>query len=162
MIKNGNNRHSTAGLIAAVCVVCVPITTRFEGTKLKPYHDPVGILTVCTGETQGVQNRAYTKPECAKLLDTDLVRKYAPAIISCVPTLTDPNRMMVFVASLDASYNAGTGAFCRSPMADRFRHKDWLNGCKRFVGWRDTAQGVRLPGLVTRRENEAELCMQGV
>ena len=96
------------------------------------------------------------------MLRKDLVEKYAPAVVRCAPTLNDPKRLNVLVAALDASYNAGTGAFCRSPMAANFRVKNWREGCLRFIGWRDTAKGAALPGLVTRRRKESALCMKGL
>lgn len=152
------------GLAIALAVAAVaPFTTGFEGEKHKAYLDPVKIPTYCVGDTENVVwGKVYSHEECQGLLRNRLAKDYAPAVLKCVPGLADPKRLKVFEASLDAAYNAGTKAFCRSPMARRFNAGQWDSGCAAFVGWYDTAKGRRLPGLVNRRHQEAALCLEGV
>jgi hypothetical protein len=69
-----------------------------------------------------------------------------------------------FGALLDASYNAGWAAACKSRMAVSFRAGDWAQGCAGFKGWyvtarnRTTGQRIMLKGLVRRRDAEAATC----
>lgn len=179
---------SNAAAITAVCAAaaaaCLALTQNSEGKRLKPYRDPANIVTWCYGETNGTPKAAYTSGECASLLQNKLARTYAPKVASCLPELADQKRIKVFAAFLDASYNAGPAAVCTSPMARAVKAGDWSGAC-RFQGWfvtaryrgkpmstaamqragwkwTGTAWRKTLPGLVTRRANEAQLCLQGL
>jgi lysozyme len=152
-----------AAILAAVGVAST-LTEPSEGLRLRPYYDPAMIRSYCFGETENVEERLYSKEECASRLRARMARDYAPAILGCVPAFADPKRRNAFAASIDASYNAGSLAFCRSPMAKAFNAGRWTEGCAAFKGWyvsaRNRRTGVRtvLPGLVKRRNAEAALC----
>jgi len=149
---------SRAAVIAAVVSATATFTAPMEGEVLHIYRDPVGIPTYCNGETQNpIWEKTYTHAECQALLRKRLAQDFAPAILRCVPGLIDQHS--AFQASLDAAYNAGPGAFCRSPMAAHFNAGRWKAGCTAFVGWRVTAGGKALRGLVTRRIKESRLCL---
>lgn len=154
-----------AMLIAAVVALVAPGTEQFEGKRNRPYYDPAHILTVCYGETEGIEDRIYSNDECAKKLRERMARDYAPKIIACVPDFADPRYKNQFGAALDASYNAGPAAVCRSRMARDFNAGRWTQGCNGFPGWYTTAK-VRgkptvLPGLVKRRVAEQKFCLTG-
>jgi lysozyme len=102
--------------------------------------------------------RTYTPQECQVLLEARQQHDYAPAVLKCAPGLVD--RKHAFAASIDAAYNAGVAAFCRSPMARRFNAGDWAGGCDAFSNWYTTAKGKRLRGLVRRRAAERALCLK--
>lgn len=147
-------------------LVAAPLATQFEGYRGKAYLDPAAILTVCYGETENVDPaRIYSKNECAKKLRDRMARDYAPKVLACLPQLGTLDRRYVFGALLDASYNAGPAAVCKSRMAVSIRAGRWAEACNGFVGWYITAKnrktGVRttLPGLVTRRKAEAATCL---
>ncbi|WP_420822359.1 glycoside hydrolase family protein [Sphingomonas ginkgonis] len=160
--------------------MCTPLTVASEGTALRPYWDPAHIRTVCNGETEGVEERAYSRGECGTMLRRRLARDYAPRLLQCLPNLADDRRTPVFAALLDASYNAGWPAVCSSPMAARIRAADWRGGCLALTaryrlpglgrpsnGWfttaRDRRTGARteLRGLIARRQKEQALCLKG-
>jgi lysozyme len=147
------------GAIAAACALAIAaLTANFEGLRTRPYHDPGdGRLTVCYGETER-EMRNYTPEECAMLLQARQERDYAPKVLKCVPGLAD--RRNAFAASIDAAYNAGVAAFCRSRMARAFNQGKWVEGCNGFVGWYETAKGKKLRGLVRRRAAERALCLK--
>jgi GH24 family phage-related lysozyme (muramidase) len=110
--------NQAAGGIGALCVAaaaaCLSLTQASEGLRNKPYLDPAHILTVCYGETQGIdQAKIYSNDECAIRLRKRLAEDYAPRIIACLPELTE-RRIKVFGALLDAAYNAGPVAVCNS------------------------------------------------
>ena len=156
-----------AACIAGAVAICAPLTTRFEGLKLRPYFDPAHIRTVCIGETENVVERAYAADECGALLRQRLARDYAPRLLQCLPALADEQRRPVLAALLDASYNAGWAAVCRSPMAVHVRLQQWRPACAALPGWyvtaRDRLTGKRilLAGLVRRRIAERDLCLKG-
>lgn len=151
-----------AALIAATVAATAQFTTHFEGEKHKVYLDPVGIPTYCIGETKNPDpTRIYSSGECNALLRARMARDFGPQLVACVPNLADPAHNFPFRALLDASYNAGPAAACRSPMARAFNAGRWVEGCKAFPNWFVTARGVKLRGLVRRREAERDFCLTG-
>lgn len=166
------------GAAAAATAVILPTTMTNEGFRSHVYLDPARIPTYCFGDTKDPKwGHTYSRSECAQLLKTRMVRDYAVPITNCVPQLADPRHLHQFAASIDAAYNAGTAAFCRSPMAASFRAGDWKGGCLKFVGWYATAELPRpnglscrllnngkwsceLPGLVRRRQEESAACLK--
>lgn len=155
-------RAPAAGLaIAAVVAATIPFTTSFERIVPHAYRDPAGVSTECIGETRNVLwGVTFTRAQCQAMLANRLTKDYAPQILKCVPALA--TRPSAFEAALDASYNAGTSAFCRSPMAKAFNAGGWTEGCARFIGWRVTARGQIMPGLIVRRRDEAATCVKGL
>jgi len=145
-----------AAAIAAAVALSVSVIAHFEGYVGHVYRDPVGVPTYCYGETTNVRYRSYSREECAVLLQARAAKDYAPKVLDCVPSLIDTPH--VFAASIDAAYNAGTQAFCRSRMAKSFNLHRWAEGCNGFVGWYETAKGKKLAGLVRRRAAEKALC----
>jgi lysozyme len=163
--------NQKVGGIAALCVAaagaCISLTQSSEGLRNKPYLDPAHILTVCYGETQGIdQAKIYSNDECASKLRRRLAEDYAPRIAACIPELND-RRVKVFGALLDAAYNAGPAAVCNSRMARSIHAGDWAGTCNGFYGWyatardRRTGKRIQLRGLEIRRQKEAALCRQG-
>lgn len=156
-----------AAAIAAAVAVSAPLAQKWEGLVLKARPDPVGILTGCYGETEDIDpSRIYSQDECATKLRKRMARDYAPPILACVPAFAKPEHRHAFAASIDASYNAGPVAFCKSPMAKAFNAGNWRTGCAAFKGWyvsaRDRRTGVRkvYRGLVNRRLDESALCLK--
>lgn len=160
-----------AVICAAAAAVCLPLTQQSEGLRNRPYLDPAKILTVCYGETQGIDRaRIYSTDECAVRLRKRLAEDYAPAIAKCLPGVATERRVKVFGALLDAAYNAGPDAVCSSRMARSIKAGDWSQACGGFYGWYTTARvrgtnppkRIQLTGLVIRRQKEAALCRQGL
>lgn len=164
-------KERAAAAIAAAVVVAAPLAAGFEGLRTKPYKDPVGISTVCYGETN-VPMRVYSKDECGAFLRKHLTEVYAPKILKCVPEFIEPERVNEFAALLDFSYNAGPAAACKSPMAKAFNAGQWAQGCRAFSATYITKKGVKIhgyyasaggreyPGLVRRRATEAKVCLE--
>lgn len=162
------NKRLQGGPLAALIATVVALTSATltepnEGYSGKAYWDKYGkVWTQCFGETAGVDPSViYSKKDCAVKLRARMARDFAPALIKCVPDFAVPERKFAFGALLDGSYNAGPAAACKSPMAKAFNAGNWTQGCTKFVGWYETAGGVRLPGLVRRRAEESKFCMTG-
>jgi lysozyme len=152
-----------AAAIAAAVILAAPVAMHFEGLRTRPYRDPVGIPTVCYGETQ-LAMRTYTPDQCAAMLRSRQARDYAPAVLRCAPALADPRRRLAFAASIDFAYNAGAGGFCHSSMARAFNAGQFVAGCRAFLLY-DKAhvrgRVVVLAGLARRRAAESSLCLKG-
>jgi lysozyme len=146
--------------IAAAVTISVPITSHWEGTRLSPYWDKLAkIETVCLGETRVAMHR-YTLAQCNAMLADAQAHTYGPEVLKCAPEIL--NNRYLLAASIDAAYNAGSGAFCKSPMRRAFNARQWKVGCNAFTGWRATAQGEPIRGLALRRISETQLCMKGL
>ena len=72
--------------IAFALAIATPTVERWEGMRLAPYRDIVGIWTVCSGETR-VTMRRYTPAECEHMLRQTLESDFAPAVLAAVPAL---------------------------------------------------------------------------
>jgi len=163
MPDNGNT--AKAGNVKKALLAAAALAAIYEGYSGKVYLDPAHIPTQGYGETQDIDpTRIWSKDEAMARLRQRMARDYAPKIERCVPLIDEhPN---AFGAMIDASYNAGPAAVCKSPMARQFNAGRLRSGCQAFVGWyttaRDRRTGARktLPGLVKRRNAEASLCMK--
>ena len=139
-----------SAVIAFALAIATPTVEQWEGTRLTPYRDIVGIWTVCSGETR-VTMRRYTPAECQDMLRQTLESDFAPAVLAAAPALEQ--RPYQFAAAISLSYNIGAAAFARSTAARRFNAGDWRGGCGAFLMWVH-AGGKRVQGLVNRREAE--------
>lgn len=137
-----------AACIAAAVSLCAPVTILAEGTRLRPYRDPVGIWTVCDGETK-VAMHLYTPSQCAVFLKAHLANTYAPIVLKCAPKLSGPP----LAAAIDFTYNVGH--FCSTEMARDFKAGNTLLGCTAFPLY----QFRGLKGITNRRVAETRLCL---
>jgi len=144
--------------IAAAVALAAPLSMKWEGLRTNPYRDPVGIATVCYGET-AVPMREYNKDECSAMLKVRQTRSFAPIVLSAAPSLSQHPH--AFAASIDFAYNVGS--FRDTSMARAFRAGQWAKGCDAFMLYRFTHRDgklVELPGLAKRRMEEKALCMK--
>lgn len=137
-----------------IAVACV---AGFEGLRTAAYRDPVGIPTVCFGETKGVRmGDTKTPDECRAMLEGRLGDFYISAE-RCIPSLgTMPPSRIAAVVSLN--YNIGPGNLCRSSVARLLNAGQVQAGCDAFLKW-NTAGGIVFRGLTRRREEERRLCL---
>ena len=155
------NAKKGAGLAAGVALAAALFVMPWEGLYTKPYRDIVGVVTVCYGETENVQNRQYSKQECRDLLAQKLPRYYAE-ISSCwgpfvEAKLTDNMR----VAFTSGAYNFGSGAFCNSSMVRALKAGDFRGACHALRLY-NRAGGKVVRGLDNRRKAEEKLCLTGL
>jgi lysozyme len=145
----------TGAVAAAILLNAVP---RWEGEVLTTYYDPVGIATVCYGDTDpamAVPGATYTREECLRSLELQLIVHAGP-VIEClgIDPGAYPHQTAAFIS---LAYNIGVPAFCRSTAARRWRAGDRAGACAAISMW-DKAGGKVLPGLVARRADERRLC----
>lgn len=159
------SRVLAAGVGGALALAAVFIG-QHEGEVRKPYLDIGGVPTVCFGST-AFQNRVYTSSECTELLLRD-VRTANAAVRRQVHRDMPAS---VEAAMTSATYNAGSGAFSKSPMLPHLREGRWEAACAALAapvqtkygvaqGWRATVKGRPSRGLGNRRAAEAGLCRQ--
>ncbi len=160
------------GAAAAVIATTVAFLPAWEGTDLVAKKDMIGTghpVTYCHGQTDEFGKvkvgTRFTKEQCAKLLGESLP-KYLVPLDKCIKV---PLPVSVVSALLDASYNAGAGAVCRSPMLKHMNAGNIRAGCDAFKGWYIRSDGQARKGLVARRsgigdgrKSERDLCLEGL
>lgn len=143
----------TATVLALATAIAIPA----EGLRQYAYYDPVGILTICYGDTNNVKPGQYASiEECKQRLDKEMIDAIEQ-VDRCVPNLPDN----VLAAFADAAYNIGPRIACdtdRSTAARYLREGKLEAACRQLPRW-DKAGGIPLPGLTKRRAKEMELCL---
>lgn len=149
---------------------CVPFTADWEGTDLTAKVDKIGTghpVTYCHGQTDEAGavavGQKFTPAQCDAILAQSMP-KYLAQIEPCIHVALP---VKAEAALLDAAYNAGGAAVCRSPMLARMNAGDLRGGCAAFGSWYVRASGVEVRGLKNRRngdsrKGEKQLCLEGV
>lgn len=138
----------------AVVLTAAPMVALYEGVVLNKYADPVGIPTVCAGETnQEILSLrdAFSRDECIALMGASLY-EHAMKIEPCIHRPVTRNQAAALVSF---SYNVGPAAFCGSTLARKLNAG--MEFCSELSRW-VYAKGVKLPGLVKRRAAERAMC----
>jgi len=175
---------AVAAAVAAALAVAAPLVGGFEGFASRPYVDRVGTghpETWCYGETAAdggsvpAYGTLFTKAECQESLKQKLAKVYDPMVRECInPEALNgyPSREAALVSFV---YNGGQGWLCRAPIkkpypdsrathftavAANINAGNYRAGCNAMKAY-DRASGRVLAGLVTRRNREAALCIQG-
>jgi lysozyme len=153
-------RLKIAGALSALGIAAVGLIGGFEGLRTTAYLDPVGIPTVCYGETRGVElGDRHTAEECRAMLGDALV-EFEQDMRAC---LDHPDEIPdgPYTAFLSLAYNIGNGAFCRSTLVRLANEGDLRGACNQLPRW-NRAGGRVLQGLVNRRAKEREICLAGL
>ncbi len=154
----GVSTGTKAGLVGSVLTalaLAVATIAPWEGKRNDPYRDPIGILTVCYGETR-VEMRRYSDAECLEMLEEasaeflEGVRRRNPAIV---------HHPYQWAAHTSFAYNVGIGTYSRSSVARLFEEGRQVEAC-RFLGRYVYAGGSKLRGLERRRAAEIALCLK--
>jgi len=158
-MATSKQKGALGAAVGAAVLIAAPVIMKWEGKRNDPYLDIVNVPTVCWGHTGGVERgRRYSNAECEALLSEDITKHILP-VIKCVPEITD--RPYQLAASASLAFNIGTGAYCKSTVAKRFRAKNWRGGCDAILNWK-MAGGRVVQGLVNRRMDERRLCLTGL
>ena len=127
----------------------------FEGKENKAYVDPVGIYTICYGETSGVKKGMYkTDDECLESLANELV-KHNEQMMKYVQVPLNTHQQAAFLSFI---YNVGVGNFRKSTLLRKLNNGDYTGACNELPKWK-YAGGQELAGLVSRRDTERKLCL---
>lgn len=150
VLSNGQVRTNQRGL---------ELIGNAEGCRRDPYTCPAGIITDGIGNTHGV------KPGTRKSND-QIAADWQKNILdaeACVNRSTAGTRLSdnAFSAAVSIAFNAGCPTMQKSTMFRYFRQGNVVAACNEFPRW-VYGGGKKLPGLVTRREAEKALCLDGV
>ncbi len=129
---------------------CLTIIKYFESCRLKAYRDPVGVLTIGYGQTEGVYDgMVITQAEAESMLLHQLQTKYVPGVLR----LCGPQPQYCADALVSFAYNLGVGALGRSTLRKKLAAGDISGAADEFLPWH-YADGQDLLGLRRRRTAE--------
>lgn len=157
MSQNSQPVGKGVGIGLGAIILALPIVAYFEGFVPTTYIDPVGIPTVCFGETDKTitMQQRFSKEQCYVLLGASL-QKHASEISKCVQV---PLRDNEAAAILSWGYNIGANAACGSTLIRLVNSGAsatvWCPEMRKWV----YAKGKKLRGLEIRREKEEALCL---
>ena len=137
----------TGAIGAAVVASATAIIMQWEGLRLTPYKDPIGIPTICYGQTGDFAKSPKTLEQCKERLTKEVV-----ALIERVRQCSAPEPPNSVVAAFtSASYNIGERIACGNTTASKYlRAGNWAAAGSELTRWTD-AGGKQLQGLVNRR-----------
>lgn len=147
VLSSGEVKTSQAGL---------ELIGNAEGCRRDPYKCPADVWTDGVGNTHGV------KPGLRKT-DQQIAADWKKNIIAaeqCVirNAAGDKLRQGSFDAAVSITFNVGCPAMQKSTMFQLFRQGRPEAACEQFPRW-VYASGVKLNGLVIRRDKERALCL---
>lgn len=127
----------------------------YEGLRLKAYKCPAGVWTIGYGHTKDVRGGIVIDKETAdKLLEEDVM--YFEKYLAAEPYAEELTQGQ-WDALISFLFNLGIGNYKRSTLRKRIledvNHGDIPNQFRRW----NKADGKVLPGLVRRREWEAQM-----
>jgi len=127
---------------------------KFEGLRLEPYFDAVGIATIGYGHVlrPGEPHEAITEEEANELLSIDVQIAERCVNNSVRVNITDGQ----YSALVSFVFNLGCRALGGSTLLRKLNDGDDAGAADEFLQW-VRAGGRKLPGLVARRHAEREL-----
>lgn len=127
----------------------------FEGKRNDAYVDPVGIYTICYGETKNVKKGDYkTDEQCLESLAEDLF-SHDKGMMKAVAVPLSDNQHAAF---LSFCYNVGVSKCTKSTAFKYLNQGKYADACRELLRW-NKAGGKVLRGLTLRREAEYKMCM---
>lgn len=143
---------------------CIALIQKHEGFAPMPYICPAGWLTVGYGHVitplekkAGTYNNGVTKLEATRLLKQDIIK----ACNSVVRLITVPLAQGQFDALVSFVFNLGGGRLQSSTLRQKLNRGDYEGAAGEFKKW-VYGGGRKLPGLIIRRREEADLFLQSI
>lgn len=135
----------------------IPLIRIFEGLRLKAYLCPAGVWTIGYGSTGPdiYKGLVWTKAqaETRMLSDAD---KYLSAARKLCPGLSGAR----LAAVADFAYNLGAARLAGSTLRRKVNAGDIEGAADQFPRW-VFAGGIKLSGLILRRDAERNLFLKG-
>ena len=126
--------------------------TEFEGCRMKAYKCPAGVWTIGVGHTKGVTPNMVIDADTA----IHFLREDLKPCEDFVNGLGICKRQFQFDAIVDFVYNLGVSSFKRSTLFKYIKMGKPEQDIRiQFARW-NKANGKVLPGLVKRRQWEAD------
>lgn len=134
---------------------------RYEGLKLQSYLCPAGVWTIgvgATGRDIG-PGLVWTLEQAIERLERDCVRSVGMAYKHCPILYGEPDERAWAVG--DFVFNLGPGRLIASTMRLRINEGNWTAAAEEAKRW-VWGGGKKLPGLIRRRAEMADLLLQNL
>jgi len=151
--------------VIAVPQAAVDLAKRFEGfhrvpksdpDRAHPYVCPAGFWTIGYGHLCDPKHPPITGAEGEAYLAKDLVTALNATLRYCPVLATQPEGRLA--AIVDFTFNLGAGRLQTSTLRRRINQLDWAGAASELRRW-VYGGGKVLPGLVLRREAEAQIVL---
>lgn len=136
---------------------CQRVATRTPIVTLEPYVCPAGYWTIGYGHVCAASQRRISMEQAEAFLAQDLETSLGWAARLSPNVFANTGRVSAIV---DFIYNLGPGRYQTSTLRRRVNSNDWRGAATEARKW-VYGGGRKLPGLVQRREVEAQLLLQG-
>lgn len=144
--------------MGAMLLIATPFVAIHEGLRPKAYLDPVGIPTICYGETLNVKMGDVQTVENCNIMLKARLKMFGVAVDYIIEP---PMSAETHAAFTSFAYNVGIDAFRRSTLARLYNEGKKREACNQLPRW-NKAKGKVLAGLTKRREQERQLCLKGL
>lgn len=126
----------------------------FEGVRLSPYQDIVGVYTIGYGSTKGVTSTtpSITLEQASQLLMKDLA-VFEVGVSKLVKVELTDNE---YGSLVSFAFNLGLGNLSKSTLLNCINLHNKQNAANEFLKWNRAGRNV-IPGLTRRREAEKAL-----
>ena len=163
-IKNSSSPRQ----IRTIAAEGLSLVAKWEGTRLKAYQDPMGVMVIGSGHTLSEKELAsgklvidgkevdytvgLTSKQARDLLDQDLepIRRAVDELVN-VPINKNQRDALVSFA-----FNVGLGTLKESALLKALNDGNYTAVPAEFMKW-TRAGGMELPGMLQRRKEEVEL-----
>jgi lysozyme len=157
-VKPAGKSWVVGGFTALAIALASALTSHYEGVRYTAYQDTGGVWTICYGHTHGVrQGDIATPAQCRAWLDADMPVAYA-AVTRCITAALTVTQAAAFT---DAAFNLGPKVVCGSTLQRLANSGHVVEACHQLPRW-SWAAGKKLRGLALRRDDETDLCAQGL
>ncbi len=172
--KNIKFKKTGLSVVAAAAIgIALPYSVDLEGWHLRPYKDPIGIITICGGTTRiggmpVTMEMRFTDEECRLLAGEDMVQAVTDVERLAPIKWTNPYPLAAFGLFYN---NVGPGkpgvkdgfvwlkSGRHSTMWKKIMAGDIEGACEQLKYW-TSAGGRVFNGLIRRRQIEREICMR--
>jgi lysozyme len=141
--------------------IAAELCKRFEGFRSNPYICPAGYATIGYGTVYKPDGTKVTLQDSPILEETalswlmqELTNNYMSGVLRASPSLI--SNPLALAAMTDFAYNLGVGRYRASTLRKRIDNQDWDGATIELHKW-VYGGGKKLPGLVIRRQAEADL-----
>lgn len=146
-------------MIDTVLNVLVPLVKRSEGLRLRAYRDSGGVWTIGWGHTKSVRaGMVIDAAEAEQLMLIDAFEAITNSLL-IVPTLATMPAACIAAVS-DFTFNLGPTQLKNSTLRRRLLQRELDDVPYQLRRW-VYDNGVKLPGLIIRREAEVALWESG-
>jgi lysozyme len=138
----------------AALQLAVPVVKRWEGFSAKPYICPAGHWTIGYGTLCAKDHPPVTREQAEAMMLRDLVKFQRSVQTLCPVVVTEPPSREAALISF--TYNLGAERLRASTLRRKVNAREWPEAGRQMRRW-VWGGGVKLPGLIARREQEARM-----